>query len=158
MHIFYTFCKWSSKACARSGGINHSRKRNYYVFWVCVCSLIHPWCTGYAFYYIVVFSMSGCFIYIPTLYLTNGTISGKPNWKKNVGSDLFTTFVWNIFHSKKKWARYDQILHWYLYIVTTVFVMFLMKLEISGQIFEKYSNIIFHENPSSGRWVVPCGR
>jgi len=36
--------------------------------------------------------------------------------------------------------------------------MFLMKLEISGQIFEKYSNIIFHENPSSGRWVVPCGR
>jgi hypothetical protein len=25
------------------------------------------------------------------------------------------------------------------------------------QIFEKYSNLEFHENPSSGRWVVPCG-
>jgi len=26
-----------------------------------------------------------------------------------------------------------------------------MKLEFSGQIFEKYSDIKFHENPSSGR-------
>jgi hypothetical protein len=35
---------------------------------------------------------------------------------------------------------------------------FLLKLEISGQIFEKYSNINFNENPSSGSRVVPCGR
>jgi hypothetical protein len=34
----------------------------------------------------------------------------------------------------------------------------LMKLEFSGQFFEKYSNIKFHENPSSGSRVVPCGR
>jgi len=33
-----------------------------------------------------------------------------------------------------------------------------MKVEFSGQIFEKYSNFKFHENPSSGSWVVPCGR
>ena len=33
-----------------------------------------------------------------------------------------------------------------------------MKLEFSRQIFEKYSNIIFHENPSSGSRVDPCGR
>jgi len=33
-----------------------------------------------------------------------------------------------------------------------------MKLEISRQIFEKYSNIKFHENPSSGSRVVPCGQ
>jgi len=33
-----------------------------------------------------------------------------------------------------------------------------MKLEFSGQIFEKFSNIKFHENPSSGRRVVPCGQ
>jgi len=26
------------------------------------------------------------------------------------------------------------------------------------QIFEKYLNLEFHENPSSGRCVVPCGR
>jgi len=34
----------------------------------------------------------------------------------------------------------------------------LMKLEISRQIFEKYSNIKFHENPSSVSRVVPCGQ
>jgi hypothetical protein len=26
------------------------------------------------------------------------------------------------------------------------------------QVFEKYSNIKFHENPSSGSRVVPCGK
>jgi hypothetical protein len=31
----------------------------------------------------------------------------------------------------------------------------LMKLEFSGQILEKYSNIKFHENPSNGSRVVP---
>jgi hypothetical protein len=33
-----------------------------------------------------------------------------------------------------------------------------MKSEFSWQIFEKYSNIKFRENPSSGSRVVPCGQ
>ena len=33
-----------------------------------------------------------------------------------------------------------------------------MKLECSRQVFEKYSNIKFHENPFSGSRVVSCGR
>jgi len=33
-----------------------------------------------------------------------------------------------------------------------------MKFEFSRQIFEKYSIIKFHENPSGGNGVVPCGR
>jgi len=33
-----------------------------------------------------------------------------------------------------------------------------MKLDISGKIFEKYSNINFHKSPSSGSGVVPCRR
>jgi len=32
-----------------------------------------------------------------------------------------------------------------------------MKLEFYRQSFEKYSNIKFHKNPSSGNRVVPCG-
>jgi hypothetical protein len=32
-----------------------------------------------------------------------------------------------------------------------------MKFERSGQIFEKVSNIKFHQNPSNGSRVVPCG-
>ena len=34
----------------------------------------------------------------------------------------------------------------------------LINLALSGQIFEKSSNIKFHENSSSGSRVVPCGR
>jgi len=33
---------------------------------------------------------------------------------------------------------------------------FLMKIVLSGHIFEKYSNTKFHENPSSGTRDVPC--
>jgi hypothetical protein len=34
----------------------------------------------------------------------------------------------------------------------------LMEFEISRQIFEKYPNVKFNENPSSGRRVVSCGQ
>jgi len=33
----------------------------------------------------------------------------------------------------------------------------LMKHEFPRQIFEKYSDIKFHENPASGSLIVPCG-
>jgi hypothetical protein len=33
-----------------------------------------------------------------------------------------------------------------------------MELAFSQYVFEKYWNIKFHENTSSGRPVVPCGR
>jgi protein-tyrosine phosphatase len=32
----------------------------------------------------------------------------------------------------------------------------LRELELSRQIFKKFSNVEFHENPSSGSRVVPC--
>jgi hypothetical protein len=33
-----------------------------------------------------------------------------------------------------------------------------MKIEFSGQIFEKYSNIKLRDNPFNGSRIVPCGR
>ena len=39
-----------------------------------------------------------------------------------------------------------------------LFLSFLMKLEFSQQFFKQYSNIKFHENPSSESRVFPCGR
>jgi len=33
-----------------------------------------------------------------------------------------------------------------------------MKLEFAQQIFEKYSNITLHDNPSNGSRIVPCER
>ena len=41
---------------------------------------------------------------------------------------------------------------------TVLFILVrLMKLEFARQIFEKYSNIKFHENPPNGS-RVPCGQ
>ena len=39
-----------------------------------------------------------------------------------------------------------------------LFLQTSMKLEYSGQVFEEYLNMKFHENPSSGSRVVPCGQ
>jgi hypothetical protein len=36
--------------------------------------------------------------------------------------------------------------------------LILMKFKFSPQIFKKYSNIKFHEHPSSGSQVVSCGQ
>jgi len=32
-----------------------------------------------------------------------------------------------------------------------------VTLELSGKILEKYSNMEFHQNPSSASRVIPCG-
>jgi len=45
-----------------------------------------------------------------------------------------------------------------LHVKYPLFLSHFMKVDISRQIFEKSSNIKFHENPSSGSRVVPCGR
>jgi len=45
-----------------------------------------------------------------------------------------------------------------LHVKYPLFLLIVMKLEFSRQYFEKYSNIKFQENLSSGSWVVPCGQ
>jgi hypothetical protein len=42
--------------------------------------------------------------------------------------------------------------------ITSYSCRILMKLEFSRQAFEKYINIKFHEKPSIGSRVVPCGQ
>ena len=41
---------------------------------------------------------------------------------------------------------------------TRYFWQILIRLDCSRQIFEKCPDIQLHENPSTGSWVVPCGR
>jgi hypothetical protein len=69
-----------------------------------------------------------------------------------------TTFVSNIFNSKKNWARYDRKCTSVFMWSTLYHCQILMELEFPRQNFEKYSNINFHENESRGSRVVPCGR
>jgi len=69
-----------------------------------------------------------------------------------------TTTVRKISHSKKNWARYDHKCT-SVFMKSTLFsYQILTKLEIYRQIFEKYQNTKFHENPSSGSRVVLYGR
>ena len=94
-----------------------------------------------------------------THYLTKGEIFEKKNcWTQNVFFDFLKTRVWNSFHSNKNWARYDHKCISVFMWSTQYFCRILMKLQFSRQILEKYSNIKFQENPSSGSWVVLCGR
>jgi len=69
-----------------------------------------------------------------------------------------TTSVWNISHSRKNWARYDQKCLLVFMWSTGYACPILTKLEFSWQIFEKYSNIKFHENPSIGAEMFHAGR
>jgi hypothetical protein len=50
-----------------------------------------------------------------------------------------TAFVWDIYHSKKNWARYDKKFILVFTSSTSYFCQILMILQFSEQIFEKYS-------------------
>jgi hypothetical protein len=56
-----------------------------------------------------------------------------------------TIFVWNISHTKKNWARSDKKFISVFMWSTLYYCQILMRLAISRQIFEKYSNIVYNE-------------
>ena len=83
-------------------------------------------------------------------------------WENAVGHKMCVlifsvTFDWNTSHSKKQLVRYCHKITDIFMQNTHYTFQLLIKLEFSQQIFEKYSTIHFHENLSSGSWVVPCG-
>ena len=117
---------------------------------VCICSLRYPACNAHA---------PCCHLWPALLYnifphyLINGTIFEKKKKRLLNIKCVFifsTTFVWNISHSTKKWARYDQNCILVSMQSTLYSCQILKKREFSWQIFEESSNIKFRENPSSG--------
>ena len=69
-----------------------------------------------------------------------------------------TMFFRNISHSAKNSARYYYKFTEFFSSSTRHCFQILMILELSRQIFEKYSNIKFNEKFSGDSWVVPCAR
>jgi len=68
--------------------------------------------------------------------------------------DFLQNFVWSISAYKRNSARYSHkcTTPWR----TRYSGQISMKFEFSRQIFDKSSNIKFHEYPSTGSWIVPC--
>ena len=97
-----------------------------------------------------------CIIFPP--YVVNSTILGKKKLlNKKLCFDFLYKFIWNISHSKKNWARYDQKCILFCMWSTQYSCQILMKLDFPQLIFKKFSNIKFHENVSNGS-QVPCGQ
>ena len=70
----------------------------------------------------------------------------------------FSLQLWNISHSKKNWARYNNKCT-LVFVPSTHYSCYsLIKVEFSQQSFDNYTKIKFDENPSSGSRVVPCGQ
>jgi len=92
-------------------------------------------------------------------YLINDMIFENKVTEHKLYVSIFSTpFVWNIFYSKNNWARYDRKCMLVLLESTLYSCSILMKLEFFKEIFEKYSNVKFHDNPFSGSRVVACGQ
>ena len=123
---------------------------------MCVCSLNYPARKPYASYYIAIWGLSSSTIFFLIISWT-ARFSEKRYWAKNCVLIFSITFVWNISHSKNNQAIYHKCILVFVWS-TRYSCQIVMKLEFSQQIFEKCSNIKFHENPSSGSRVVAWGR
>jgi len=94
---------------ARSRNHCCSGEKKDYIFWVCVCNLSCAGCKANAPY---------CHLWPVRLYntfpqyLITGTIFEKKVTEHKMCVWIFSTpFVWNISHSKKKWATHCPTVH-----------------------------------------------
>jgi hypothetical protein len=129
-------------------------KQKCYIFWVCVCSLRYPACNAHAPY---------CHLWPARLYnIFPHYFIKMARFKKKVLEHKVcvltssATSVWNISHSWKNSAKYCHKCTCIFTQITCYSCQICVKLQFLQQIFEKYSNVRFHENSCSGSWIVPC--
>jgi hypothetical protein len=116
---------------------------------VYVCSLRYPARQTHALY---------CHLWPDTLYNIFHIISNTARFpKKGEGGWLSLQLLSETFHILRRTER-DMIKNVYRSAckVPVILFRFQRNLNFSWQIFEKYSQTKFHENPSSESWVVPC--
>ena len=127
---------------------------------MCVCSLRYPSCNAHAPYCHLWPARLNC---IFPHYLINGTIfggGGGGDIEHKMSVLIFSaTFFLNVSRCKKKWARYNKKMYIGLRVKCPLFLYDFHETWISSTDFrKKFSNIRFHENPSSGSRIIPCGQ
>ena len=126
-----------------------------YILWMCVCSLSYLACKEHEPYYIVICGLSGCTVFF-SRYLTKGPIFGKCYWTQKcvliLCTNLSETFL-IIRRTKRDIINVRRC----SCEVPVISCHFLIRIEFSRKIFEKYTNIKFRRNPSNGSRCVPRG-
>jgi hypothetical protein len=131
----------------------------YYIFWVCVCildlvlryeNLIFP-----ATYYTVICGLSGSTIFFHIISKMARVARRKKEHRMCV---FFPHISSTTFLIPVGIQRYSVIKVHVCMWSARYSCLILNKLEFSRRIFEKSSNIKFHEKPSSEGRVVSCGQ
>jgi hypothetical protein len=91
-------------------------------------------------------------------YLINGTIFWKKLLDIKCVLSFSTTFSETFLILRRNEGDMIKNVYWSLCKSTHYSCPILMKVEFSGQIFEKYSNFKYHEHPSITSWVFAWGR
>jgi len=115
------------------------KSNKYYIFWVCVFSFRYPACNAH---------VPCCLLrsvrlhYVSPHCLINGMIFGKNVFEhKMCVLILCPKFVFNISHSQKNWARYDQKCKLVFMYSTCHSHQILIEIEFSWHIFWKSTEI-----------------
>jgi hypothetical protein len=132
------------------------KSNKYYIFWVFVCSPGYAACNAHAPY---------CHMWPVWLYSVFFTLSFKwHDFQKNVivyqmCLRFSLKLLSEIFHILRRTEWYViKNAHYSLCKLPIFLVRVQWNLAVLKQIFEKYSNIKFHENPLSRSQVVLCGQ
>ena len=119
---------------------------------LCICGLRYPACLAHEPY---------CHVVCPALQYFSTLSHKRHDFRKKKLLNIKSVFrgspqlLYEIFFILRRIQR-DMIenVYWFSCKVPFIFVRFLMKVEFSRQILEKYPNIKFHENSSSESRIV----